>query len=191
MNTRLFFIFVAATFLTAGCATYQDSSANSAAAIQASQMPKADPADVGTIADIVRVSYEVICGAPGVPRQWERDRTLYMPGATFVAIQEEGGVIKTKIMTPEEYRRDFQIGSGVFESEVGRRIERYGHVAQVRSVAAVRSTPSGPVERRWVNYFQLYWDGNRWWIAGMVWDKERSTAPIPESWIGTWEEITR
>jgi hypothetical protein len=114
-----------------------------------------------------------------------------MPGATFVAIQEEGGVIKTKIMTPEEYRRDFQIGSGVFESEVGRRIERYGHVAQVRSVAAVRSTPSGPVERRWVNYFQLYWDGNRWWIAGMVWDKERPTAPIPESWIGTWEEITR
>jgi hypothetical protein len=50
MNTHLFFIFVAAIFLTAGCATYKDSSANSAAAIQASQMPKADPADVGTIA---------------------------------------------------------------------------------------------------------------------------------------------
>ena len=33
------------------------------------QHPAADPADVGTIEDIVRVSYEVISGPPGTPRR--------------------------------------------------------------------------------------------------------------------------
>ena len=46
------------------------------------QAPAAASADVGTIADIMRVSYEVISGPAGTPRQWDRDRTLYMPGAT-------------------------------------------------------------------------------------------------------------
>jgi len=153
--------------------------------------PIPNPADVGSIPDIVRVSYEVISGPAGVPRQWDRDRTLYIPGATFVAVWEDEGKVKTKIMTPEDYRRDFKIRAGVFETEIGRRIERYGHVAHVRSVAVVRSTPDGPVEERYINYFQLYWDGTRWWIAGMVWDKERPSAPIPEAWIGKWEEVPR
>jgi hypothetical protein len=158
------------------------------------QAPAANPADVGTIADIVRVSYEVISGPAGAPRQWARDSTLYMPGATFVAVSETNGRVQSTIMTPEEYRRGFDtrnVAEGVFETEVGRRIERYGHVAQVRSVAVMRRTANGPVEARYINYFQLYWDGGRWWIAGMVWDKERPTAPIPESWVGRWEEVLK
>lgn len=149
----------------------------------------ADPADVRSVSDIVRASYEVINGPKGVPRQWDRDRTLYMPGATFVSDSEKDGKVTAKIITPEQYRRDFQVGNGVFESEIGRRIEHFGNVAQVRSVSVVRSTPDGPIEDRYVNYFQVYWDGTRWWIAGMVWDKERSNTPIPEAWIGKWEEV--
>ena len=92
------------------------------------------------------------------------------------------GQVKTLIETPEDYRRRF-IGGG-YETEVGHHIERYGNVAQVRSVSVVRDTPDGPVKSRWVNYVQLYWDGTRWWIASMVWDQERDGLPIPESWIG-------
>jgi hypothetical protein len=150
--------------------------------------PAANPADVGTIADLVRASYEVISGAP---RQWDRDRTFYMPGASFVSVWEDHGEVKTKMMTPEEYRVDLETVDAFVESEIGRRIERYGHVAQVRSVAEVRSRPGSLVTDRYVNYFQLYWDGTRWWIAGMVWDQERPGAPIPEAWIGKWEDVTR
>ena len=49
-----------------------------------------------------------------------------------------------------------------------------------------RRTPDGPVRARDVNYFQLYWDGARWWIAGMVWDEERPNNRIPPEWIGRW-----
>ena len=53
----------------------------SSSRIPHAQAPAAAPADVGTIADIMRVSYEVISGPAGAVRQWRRDRTLYMPGA--------------------------------------------------------------------------------------------------------------
>ncbi len=89
-------------------------------------------------------------------------------------------------MTPEEYRQRTNasfVKNGFFETEIGSRIEQFGNIAQVRSVYEMRRTPDGPVDGRGVNYFQLYWDGSRWWIAGMVWDDERTANPIPESWL--------
>jgi len=154
-------------------------------------MPAADPADVGSIEGLVRGSYQVISGPAGQPRQWERDRTFYAPGATFVSVWEEKGRIQTKVMTPEQYRRDFKIGEGFDEYEVGRRIERYGNVAQVRSVAEVRTPVGGPVTDRFVNYFNLFWDGTRWWIAGMVWQQEGPSTPIPSEWFGIYEQVLR
>ena len=151
------------------------------------QARPASPADVGTITDIMRVSYEVISGPAGAPRQWDRDRTLYMSGATFVSTAKRDGKVQTTIMTTEEYRRKSDarfVAEGLFETEIGSRVERFGNVAQVRSVSVARRTPTGPIEARYVNYVQLFWDGNRWWIAGAVWDQERPDNPIPAAWLG-------
>ena len=148
----------------------------------------AAPSDVGTIEDIVRVSYEVISGPAGAPRQWERDRTLYMPGATFVVTSKRDGKVETTIMTTEEYRRKSDarfVAQGLFETEIGSRVERFGNVAQVRSVSESRRAPGGAVDARYVNYLQLFWDGTRWWIAGAVWDQERPDSPIPEEWLNS------
>lgn len=151
------------------------------------QPPAADPRDVGTIADIVRASYEVISGPAGVPRQWRRDSTLYAPGATFTATSEKDGKTIVSIMTPEEYRRANNasfVKDGLFETEVGSRIERFGNAAQVRSISESRRTRDGPVTGRYVNYITLNWDGKRWWMTAWVWDEERPNNPIPPSWIG-------
>jgi hypothetical protein len=153
----------------------------------AAQTPAADPRDVGTIADIVRVSYEVISGPAGAPRQWRRDSTLYAPGATFTATSEKDGKTIVTTMTPEEYRRANNasfVKDGLFETEVGSQIERFGNVAQVRSVSESRRTPNGPITGRYVNYITLNWDGTRWWMTAWVWDEERPNNPIPPSWIG-------
>jgi hypothetical protein len=156
------------------------------------QAPVANPADVGTIADILRVSYEVISGPAGTPRQWRRDSTLYSPTATFIAMSERDGKAVVTTMTAEEYRRknneDF-VKNGLFETEIGSRIERFGNVAFVRSITESRRTPTGPVDGRYVNYVSLYWDGSRWWISGFVWDEERPNNPIPKAWIGVREEV--
>jgi hypothetical protein len=153
-------------------------------------MPPADPADVGTIEGIVHAYYDVINGPPGTPRQWRRDSTLYMPGATFVSMDVRDGWPKASIVTPEQYRRGVDAGfvrDGFFETEIGARIERFGNVAQVRSVYETRRKEAGPLTGRGVNYLMLYWDGSRWWIAGAVWDDERSGAPIPAAWVGSHE----
>ena len=156
------------------------------------QPPVANPADVGTIADIVRVSYETISGPAGTPRQWRRDSTLYSPTATFVDMSERDGKPVVTTETPEDYRRknnaDF-VKKGLIETEIGSHIERFGNVAVVRSISVARRTHEGPIDGRWVNYFTLYWDGIRWWISGMVWDEERPNNPIPKSWIGVRDEV--
>ena len=156
----------------------------------AAQVPAADPADVATIPGIVRAYYEVISGPPGQPRQWRRDSTLYMPGAMFVAMQERQGAPAPSLMTPEEFRQNTNAGfvkNGFYETEIGSRIERFGNVAQVRSVYETRRTAAGPLTGRGINYLMLFWDGSRWWISGAVWDDERPATPIPAAWIGVFE----
>lgn len=153
----------------------------------AAQLPAADPADVGSIQGIVHAYYDVINGPPGAPRQWRRDSTLYMPEARFVAMDVKDGRPVSAIMTPEEFRRRTNTGfvrDGFFETEIGSQIERFGNVAQVRSVYETRHTADGPLLGRGINYLMLYWDGTRWWITGAVWDDERPDNPIPAAWVG-------
>jgi hypothetical protein len=150
------------------------------------QMPPANPTDVGTLDGIVTAFYDVINGPAGKPRQWRRDSTLYMPKATFVSMAEKNGKPAPEIMTPEEFRRAVNaelVKNGFFETEIGRRVERFGNVAEVRSVYQMRRAANGPLLGRGVNYLLLYWDGTRWWIANAVWDDERPNSRLPPSWI--------
>ena len=154
----------------------------------------ANPADVDTIPHLMRASYETVSGPAGVKeqvRQIARDETFYMPGAMFVSVSDEKGQIKSKIMSEKAYWDGFDSSKPAYETEAGRRIERYGNVAQVRRVSVLRRSPDGPITEKYVNYYQLYWDGTRWWIAGGVWQKESPNMPVPDAWLGTWEEVTR
>ena len=163
-----------------------------AATTLSAQAPSANPADVATIPALVRAFYEVISGPPGAPRDWRRDSTLYSEGATFVAMDVKDGKPVYAIFTAEEYRRKTNasfVKNGFYEAEIGSRIERFGNVAQVRSVYETRRTADGPLLGRGVNYLMVFWDGTRWWITGAVWDDERPDNPIPPSWIGTFETV--
>lgn len=153
---------------------------------------KANPSDVDTIVHIIRADYETVSGPAGPVnkvRQQARDDTLYMPGANFVAVSEDKGRLKIVPMTEKQYWQKFDSSKAVYESEIGHRIEHYGNVADVRSISGVRDRPGGPVTSRYINYYHLYFDGKRWWIAGIVWQKESPAARIPASWIGKWEEV--
>lgn len=152
----------------------------------------ADPVDVGSIEAIVRTSYEVISGPAGAPRQWRRDSTLYAPHATLTAVAEHDGKPVVTTVTAEEYRNmvnDRLVATGLFQREVGSRIERFGNVAVVRSVYELRRQDKGPVQQRGVNYYTLYYDGTRWWITAVLWDEERQTNRLPRTWIGRTERV--
>ena len=139
--------------------------------------------DVATIDAIISTSYETISGPAGQPRQWGRDRTLYIPAAYFVETGvTSAGAGYSRGMTYQEYADlagpELE-RSGYFEREIGRSVSVFGHVASVMSAWEARTQESGPVVARGVNSIQLINDGHRWWITSINWDSERPDNPVP------------
>ena len=148
------------------------------------QKVEARPEDVSTIEGIVKASYETISGGVGVPRQWGRDESLFDPNVRFVAIERDpkSGAIVAMITNHQEFVDSTDaalVKDGFTERELGHKVERYGNVATVLSSYEGKNASDGKVVTRGVNIFQLYFDGKRWWILSMVWDRETPQNPIP------------
>ena len=74
--------------------------------------------------------------------------------------------------------------AGFYETEVARRTEEFGRIAQVWSTYESRYSPYDPEPfMRGINSFQLFNDGTRWWIVTIYWQHEGATNPIPEKYL--------
>ena len=155
--------------------------------LKAVSVPKIapDPKDVSTIDGIVKAFYETISGPKGQPRQWGRDRTLYMPTVNFVSMNEHDGKISAASMTHQQYvnatNGSFLTG-GFHEHEINRVVRRFGNIAHVFSTYEFTNDDKTD-KGRGVNSIELYWDGTRWWIAFASWDEERPGNPIPKEFL--------
>ena len=139
-------------------------------------------ADVATVDGIVRAYYDVITGPAGQPRQWSRDRSLYIPALRFVATGVGRQGPYARVMDHQAFVDGSDSGmvhDGFFEREIHRLIRSYGNIAQVFSTYEERRTADGPVDGRGVNALQLFWDGKRWWVASAIWFDEDPAHPIP------------
>ena len=145
------------------------------------------PEDVATIDGIVKAYYEVVSVPAGAPRQWDRDRTLYVKDVRMVSnhVGKDGKPVAT-VMSHQDYvdRTDpFLAKEGFDEHEIHRTTQRFGTIAHVFSTYESRKTPGGPVIARGINSLELFWDGSRWWVAGVIWDDERPDNPIPKEYL--------
>lgn len=140
--------------------------------------------DVGNLDGIIKAFYDVISGPAGQPRQWARDRTLYIPGIRFVIVSAgKDGKPLVEVNTHQEYvdQNDARmVKSGFFESEIHRETRRFGNIVHVFSTYEARLKKDGPPVGRGVNSIELFWDGTRWWIASATWDTERPDNPLPK-----------
>ncbi len=144
------------------------------------------PEDVATLDGIIKAFYETISGPKGQPRQWARDRTLYIPDMRFVSLEIRDGKPHAEIMDHQTYvdrTNDFFVREGFFEHEIHRVTKSFGNLTHVFSTYEMRSTPGGPVTGRGINSIQLFNDGKRWWIVSAVWDDERPDNPIPQEFL--------
>ena len=140
------------------------------------------PTDVGSIDGMIAAFYDAISGPAGAPRQWARDSTLYIPGVRFVSMSMAEGRPVASVSDHGQYiarTNDWLVQNGFYERELGRVTRRFGNIVNVLSSYDYRATPNGPVLGRGVNSIQLFWDGQRWWIANAIWDSERPDNPIP------------
>src|SRR5438034_11826296 len=104
-------------------------------------------ADVATVDGIVTAYYDVITGPGGQPRQWSRDRSLYIPDLRFVATGVAKNQPYARVMDHQAFvdATDSEfVHEGFHEREIHRVTRAYGNITQVWSTYEERRAPDGP-----------------------------------------------
>ena len=155
---------------------------------QAAPAPPARAADVASLEAIIAAVYDTISGPAGAPRDWDRFRSLFVPGARLIPISRRPDApAEARVRTVEDYvagaSRSFA-QSGFFEREVTRTVERYGGLAHVFSTyEARRAADEATPFMRGINSFQLLFDGTRWWVVTIYWQAETPDTPLPQKYL--------
>src|ERR1044072_2429490 len=159
-----------------------------AAAPPVTQTPPADAKDVATMDAIVAAVYDVISGPAGQKRNWDRFRSLFIPGARLIPTgRRQTGEVGARVLTPEEYiQRSSPLleQNGFFEREISRRMERYGNIAHIFSTyESKHKVDDEKPFARGINSIQLMNDGKRWWIVTIYWQNEDEQNPLPTEYL--------
>jgi hypothetical protein len=150
--------------------------------------PAANASDVASMDSIVAALYDVISGPAGKKRDWDRMRSLFIPGARLIPTgKRQSGEIGSRVLTVEDYidasSKALEEG-GFFEKEIARRTERYGNIAHVFSTyESRRKSDDAKPFARGINSIQLMNDGKRWWIVTVFWQAEGPDNPLPEKYL--------
>ena len=150
--------------------------------------PAANPADVNSIDAIIAAVYDVISGPAGKKRDWDRMRSLFMPGARLIPTgPRPGSGYGSRAVTVEEYvTRSAPLfeKEGFFETESARRTESFGQIAHAFSTYESRHAPEDAKPfQRGINSIQLMNDGKRWWIVTIFWQGEDDKNVLPEKYL--------
>ena len=162
------------------CVTYQSPSTSSTGV--------ADPKDVATENAILAALYDVISGPACQKRDWNRFRSLFVPGARLIPTgHPPNGPANVRVLTPDEYATNAQRTleeNGFFEREISRTGETFGSITHAFSTYESRRTASDPKPfARGINSIQLLNDGTRWWVVTVYWQAENPTTTIPEQYL--------
>lgn len=148
----------------------------------------ATPADVATLDAILAAVYESISGAKGKARNWDRFRSLFIPGARLIPTgKRQNGETVSRVVTPEEFIASsgkFMEEQGFFERSIANHVETFGNIAHAFSVYEGRhdTTDAKPFVRG-INSIQLMNDGKRWWVVTIFWQAEDAANPIPQKYL--------
>jgi hypothetical protein len=149
---------------------------------------QARPADVQSVDGIVAALYDVISGAAGKPRDWDRMRSLFAPEGRLMAVgARPDSSYVLRAMSVEDYiaRNSKAFATmGFFEKEAARTSETFGQIVHVFSTYESRHAPDDAKPfQRGINSIQLYHDGKRWWIVNVLWRAEDEHLPLPARYL--------
>lgn len=143
---------------------------------------------VKTIDSTIKTLYKVISGEKGEARNWDLFKYLLHKNAKLIPSgNNRQGVVGVRYMTADEYigtSGKWLLENGFFENEIGRRIDRFGNIAQVFSTyESFKSAKDKKPFMRGINSIQLFNDGKRWWILNIFWQGETKNHPIPKKYL--------
>lgn len=174
-----------AVFAWSGIASSQEPAEEGA---RSPTVPTAKPEDVESIDAILGALYDVISGPAGAERDWDRFRSLFLPEARLIpAGSGQDGRPSYRAWSVEDYIAQagpFLVERGFYEGEIGRVTERFGNIAHAFTAYESRWSLEDPEPfQRGINSVQLYHDGERWWVATILWDWERPENPLPARYV--------
>ena len=146
------------------------------------------PDDTSSSDKILAALYDVISGPAGQKRDWERMKSLFLPGARMMGTgRRPNGTYGHRSMTIDEYitaNAKFIEDGGFFEKEIGRHTDSYGGILHVFSAyEARRAANEEKPFMRGINSIQLWNDGTRWWIVNVFWQSENQQEPLPAQYL--------
>jgi hypothetical protein len=151
-------------------------------------MPAAAAADVASPQAIVSAYYASLSGPAGKKRDWNRFLSLFFPGARLLPAEGKGhSGTMPHLFSPQTYLFNVEpnmLKEGFIETEIAQRRAGVGKILQVLSTYEVRHA-AGEAKPfvRGINGFQLYFDGQRWWIVSVVWQPETSQLKLPDEYL--------
>lgn len=149
--------------------------------------PAANPADVASVDSIISAVYDVISGPAGKKRDWERMKSLFVPGARLIPTgPRQTGGYASRVLTVDEYierASGFFEKEGFYEREVSRKMEQFGEIVHAFSTYESRHAPDDKPFQRGINSIQLMNDGTRWWVVTIFWQAEDEKHPLPEKYL--------
>ncbi len=149
------------------------------------ETPAANPADVKSIESIVAAVYDVISGPAGQKRDWDRFRSLFWPDAHLIPVsaRKDKTGYEPHVFTVDEYISHadlFFALEGFYETGIANRIDQWAQVASVFSTYESRHAKGEKPFIRGMNSFQVFNDGQRWWVLNILWEAESPQNALPE-----------
>ena len=150
--------------------------------------PAANAADVSSVDSIIAAVYDVISGPAGKKRDWDRMKSLFIPGARLIPTSpKQTGGYGSRVLTVDEYIQrasGFFDKEGFYERESSRKTEEFGQIVHVFSTYESRHAPEDAKPfQRGINSIQLMNDGTRWWVVTIFWQGEDDKHPLPEKYL--------
>ncbi|WP_276498368.1 hypothetical protein [Pontibacter litorisediminis] len=144
-------------------------------------------ADVASIEAITAAGLKIISGPKGQERDMEAFKALFLPNAQMGGVFYKGDSSFVRLTTVEKFAErngPAYAEMGFYENELALRIERFGNLATAFQTYETRlGSPTGKVEDRGVNTYQLVYDKGRWWIASLLFTPETAAQPIPKKYL--------
>ncbi|HEX5133896.1 MAG TPA: hypothetical protein VFW81_00755 [Thermoanaerobaculia bacterium] len=165
-----------------------------AAAQTPARRPAASPPDAASVDAIVSAFYGSVSHPSDAPPDFDRLRRIFLYVGMLVPPKTPGAADFT-VMDVDQFSERYEKSAaarkakgepplGFFEREVSRRADCFGNICQIFSTYESRHAPADPTPfQRGINSIQLLRDGNRWWIASVVWDAERPDNPVPAQYL--------
>ena len=149
-------------------------------------VPPAKDADVATIDGLMAALYDVISGPAGQARDFNRMRSLFIPGGRMMPV---GGKTKDQVgirlLTVNDYVASsgpLLLEKGFHEKELARKTEQFGNIANVFSTYEAKIDKDN-LTLRGINTLQLMNDGKRWWVVSLMWQPETPELKLPAEYL--------